>query len=173
MKNCIRITSHSLLIALSLLVAACGFQLRGSIDLPDGIEPLVITGIKESDAFYNPLSNLLNASSINLTDSESDANHQLNIISRTQDKRSAALGENARIIEYQLMETLVFELKNRQGKAILGPSTITERRILPNDPNKVVSTAEEEKILRREMLQNLAAKLTRQLRSFDYSQSHL
>ena len=39
---------------------------------------------------------------------------------------------------------------------------------MPNDPNKIVSANEEEKILRREMLQNLAAKIARQLQSINF-----
>lgn len=171
MNDRIQLVSKLLLISACLIASACGFQLRGSVDLPKGIEPIVITGINQSDAFYNTLNNLLNASNIQLADNISDANHQLNIVSRKQDKRTAALGDGARVAEYQLTETLVFELKNKKGEPILGPSSITERKIIPNDPNKVVSSGEEEKILRREMLQNLAAKLTRQLQSFDYPQT--
>lgn len=167
-RKCI---STTLFLATLLLLTACGFQLRGSVELAEGIEPIAIAGLDSSDPFSSQLKNLLSAYGVQLTDNPAEANHWLVVVDKKQDKRSVALGEGARVAEYQLTETISFELQNKQRKTLLGPNKITERRIIPNDPNRVASTSEEEKILRREMLQNLAAKLTRQLQSYDFQRS--
>ncbi|WP_101757571.1 LPS assembly lipoprotein LptE [Oceanicoccus sp. KOV_DT_Chl] len=153
----------------SLLVSACGFHLRGNINLPAGVEPIIITGLQNSGSLAIELRNELMANGITITTAPEEANYQLAISKAASDKRITAVGERARAIEYQLEQTVVFELLNAKGQRVLGPSTIIERRIMPNDPNKVVSTYQEEAILRREMLKNLGAKIARQLRSFDYT----
>ncbi|MGK0499448.1 MAG: LPS-assembly lipoprotein [Oceanicoccus sp.] len=160
-----------LLLSIMLIISGCGFQLRGAIDLPTGVEPILVSGLSDSDPFSIALLNLLSASGID-ADNEirngKNYNYQLVIIEKSRDKRTAALGESARVAEYQLAETVEFELRDANAKVVLGPSSIVERKIMPNDPNKVVSTNEEEKILRQEMLENLASKLTRQLSNFNY-----
>ncbi len=158
-------------LCLILLLSACGFQLRGTVELPEGVEPIYIGGLSSSGQLSIELRNLLSAYGVELNRDAAQANYQLIILEQTTDKRTASLGAGARVAEYQLIESVSFELRNSQGSTVLGPHELTQRKIMPNDPNKVVSTAEEEKILRREMLQQLAAKIARQLRAFDYQAS--
>ena len=158
-------------LSLALLLSACGFQLRGNVDLPDGVEPIYIGGLNTSGQLSIELRNLLTAYGIELSSDSAQANYQILISEQKTDRRTASLGAGARVAEYQLIESVSFELRNKKGRTVLGPITLTERKIMPNDPNKVVSTAEEEKILRRDMLQQLAAKIARQLRAFDYQSS--
>ena len=159
----------SLLLIITIMTAGCGFQLRGKVNLPEGVEPLFIGGIAASSQLAIELRNSLGTYGVALTETADDAQYKLNILKQKKDKRSASLGQNAKVVEYQLIDELSFELRNTKGERVLGPKTITERKILPNDRNKVVSSKNEEDLLRREMLQNLAAKIARQLRNFDYS----
>lgn len=153
-----------ILIALTLMLNACGFHLRNSISLPADVEPIYIEGA--SNKLYVALRNSLSASGIELSEDSESANHILSITKQVQDKRSSALGEGARVIEYLLIETISFELQNKAGNIVFGPSTISERNAMENDANKVVSSQQEEQILRKEMQQNLANKILRQLQTY-------
>ncbi len=164
-----KIARLSLVFLTTLMITACGFQLRGAVDLPEGVEPIYISGLSSSGQLAIEMRNLLNAYGIDLTNNADEANYQLVILKQDSDRRTASLGEGARVAEYQLIESVSVELRNEKGVVVLGPNNITERKIMPNDPNKVVSTGEEERLLRREMLQRLAAKVARQLQAFDYS----
>jgi LPS-assembly lipoprotein len=154
-----------------LVVSGCGFQLRGSVDLPKGVEPIYIADVGSSSQVVIELRKLLTAYGVTLTTEPKQANYQIAILEQRADKRTAAIGEGARITEYQLIETVSYQLLNEKKQTVLGPNTITERKIMPNDPNKVVSSSKEEAILRRDMLRNLAAKIARQLRAFKYPSS--
>jgi LPS-assembly lipoprotein len=154
-------------IILTLLISACGFQLRGNVALPAGVEPIYIGGLNNNQLSIE-LRNLLSASGIKLTSNPAQAQYSLLILAQNSDRRAATLGEGARVAEYQLIETASFKLLKANGQTVLGPNQLSERKIMPNDPNKVASTAEEENLLRREMLQRLAEKIARQLQSFDY-----
>lgn len=156
-------------IIVCFFISACGFQLRGKVALPAGVEPIYIAGLNANSQLAIELRNLFSASGIKLSTDTVDANYTLNILSNKAEKRSTALGERARVIEYQLIEIVQYEMLNHQKEKVFGPNTITERKIMPNDPNKVASSNEEEKILRREMWQNLAAKIARQISAYDFN----
>ena len=90
------------------------------------------------------------------------------ITNRDSQTRTLSLGGGTTAAEYQLTETATFELHNKQAEIVLGPRTITQRNIMRNDPNQVLSSGEEEQLVRREMLTNLAAQIARQLAAFNY-----
>jgi LPS-assembly lipoprotein len=150
--------------ALALITSACGFHLRNSMSFSAGVEPIYIT--TTSNELYVALRNSLNASNVALSDNIESASHILTITKLVQDKRSSALGEGATIIEYLLIETITFELQEKNGKVVFGPATISERNTMENDSNKVVSSQQEEQTLREEMRKNLANKLLRQLQTY-------
>ncbi|MDB4470882.1 LPS assembly lipoprotein LptE [Deltaproteobacteria bacterium] len=150
------------------LISACGFQLRGTVDLPTGIEPFYIGSNNINDVTYIELNNIFNANSLALTEDITAANYQLIITKQKSDRRSTAVGIDGRTAEYQLLETATYELKDKQGRIASGPIEITERSILQNNPNQVISTESEEKLLRTEMKRNLARKIARQISKFDF-----
>lgn len=153
---------------LSVLVAGCGYHLRGTVDLPAGIAPVYIGGINQDEPLSVALGNLLKASGVAVAADAGEGKYQLIILDQKQSRRTATLGEGARAAEYQLLESVEFELRDTRGQRVFGPNTLTERRVISNDPNQVASSTESENIQRREMLQSLAAKVARQLQSFDF-----
>lgn len=159
-----------LLVSLLLisLISACGFHLRGTVDLPTGIEPFYISSNNTHDVIYIELNNIFNANGLLLTKDPAAANYQLVITQQKADRRSTAVGIDGRIAEYQLLETATYVLKNKKGLIASGPSEITARRTLQNNPNQVISTESEEKLLRTEMKRNLARKIARQISKFDF-----
>lgn len=159
-----------LVLTVVLLVSACGFQLRGSVDLPAGVEPIFIGGEHANSQLGIDVRNLLNGNDIKLADTQQAANYRLIISERNSEIRTLSLGGGTTAAEYQLTETATFELYNKQSELVLGPRTITQRSILRNNPNQVLSSGEEEQLLRREMLTNLASQIARQLSAFNYDQ---
>jgi LPS-assembly lipoprotein len=150
------------------LISGCGFHLRGKVDLPLGIEPFYISSKNTNDVIYIELNNIFNANGLTLTEDPTAANYQLVITKQKPDRRSTAVGIDGRTAEYQLLETATYVLKDKKGRVASGPIEITERRTLQNNPNRVISTESEEKLLRTEMKRNLARKLARQISKFDF-----
>lgn len=159
---------------LSLTLSDCGFHLRGSLDfqLPEGVEPIFIGSSNANNQLHNELQKLLKAYQVRLTENITEANHQLTILEQKTDRRTASIGRGARAAEIQVTNIVSFQLVDKQGNMILGPITLTERRILQNNPNNVASTRSEEALLQREMLTNLASKIARQVSSANYQHIH-
>lgn len=157
-----------LIALLTHLLSACGFQLRGAIDLPEGIEPFYLYSADENDLLFIELKNIFKADNLVLTDNPADANYQLLITRQKSDRRSTSIGNDGRIAEYQLIERVTFVIKDKNAAIASGPNEITDRQILENNPNRVISTESEEQLLRNEMKKNLARKVARQVSQFDY-----
>jgi LPS-assembly lipoprotein len=145
---------------LSALLTACGFQLRGQLNLPDNIEPIFISAANSQLGIE--IRNLFSSNNIALTDQAGDANYKLVLLQQERDRRTLSVGADANAVEYQLIETAVFAIEDGSGKVVLAPKTLTERRVMRNDPDQVVSKGEEEALIRNEMLRSLAAKIVRQ-----------
>ena len=156
-KNCCVLLG---VVCLTLALSGCGFQLRGTIDLPNGIEPIFI---RADEPLLSQLQNTLAINGVALADRASDANHQLSVGEQRSDSRILSLAEDARVAEYQLTEWVTISIRNRQGETVFGPVELRERAILRNNPDQIVSTGRERRLLQEEMQRNMADKVARQL----------
>ena len=153
------------LLLLTTALASCGFALRGNVALAPGIEPLHIDHI--GGQLEIELRTLLTSSGVQLSQDLQQASTQLVIRKQKSGRQSTALGEGARVIEYQLTESVSFALRYNSGENIFSSGKLMERKIMENDANKIASSNAEEEILRREMVQNLAATIVRQLATIE------
>ena len=150
------------LATLLTLLTACGFQLRGQTELADHIQPVFINDESNSSLGIE-VRNLLNINNIQLAQNAASANYKLTILEQRSDRRNLSIGANANAVEFQLIETATFVVQDKENQTVVGPKTITERRIMRNDPDQIISKGEEEALTRSEMERNLASKIARQL----------
>ncbi|MGK0442167.1 MAG: LPS-assembly lipoprotein [Pseudohongiellaceae bacterium] len=186
----LKATTHLITLCVIILMSGCGFQLRGNIDFPTGVEPISIHAQNPYSNFTVALKNSLSSQQVNIASlpkksATSIANlppssktttlttdgFQIHILSRNKERRTLTLGAGATVAEYQLIEDVTFDLRNPNGKVVMGPITVSERKTIPNDPDKVVSTDQEANITSHEMLQVLAQKLARQVSRFNFEQA--
>lgn len=142
-----------------LLSSGCGFQLRGTTSLPENLQPLYL---RADSSLRTELLNALQAADIEISTSLQAANSVL-VVESDSDKRMLSLAEDARVAEYQLLETVTVSLQDRKQQTLYGPITVRDRSVLENDPDKVVSTDREQQLLLDEMRRSLADKVVRQL----------
>ncbi len=162
---------QQLLVLLALLaLSACGFQLRGSVDFSPALDPLYVSGESPNSNLNIDVKNLLDAYGAELSRSSSDAKYQLLISAAASEQRTIAIGDGAKAVGFQLTESASFELRNRQGVIVMGPSIVIERQTINNDPDQVASSSSIAGLTRNEMRKNLAQKIVRQLYTYDPSQ---
>lgn len=151
-----------------LALSACGFHLRGQVQLPQDMQPVYINPKSISNDIVVELRNVLRTAGITLTSDATKANLVVNLFDDDNERRTLAVGSGTRAAEYQLFESVHYEVRAKQGKTLIGPRRLVEQRVLANNPNEVVSTDSERQLLRQEMRQRLAQKIAGQLRDFDY-----
>lgn len=161
-----RLSMTILVLASSLLLAACGFQLRGSDAVAPELQPLYIGGASPNSGLGQVLRQQFNLRGTELSSTAAAANYQLILLEHERDSRTLTLDPRANTGELALTERASFELRNSRGEVVLGPIMVEERRVMVDDPDRRVDRDNEASILRNEMLQDLAGRILRRLQAY-------
>ncbi|WP_027328587.1 LPS assembly lipoprotein LptE [Marinimicrobium agarilyticum] len=153
-----------LLVILSL-VAACGWQLRGTVALSSLTDTLHITGQDTYGPLLTELRNRLQADDITLTDTPSEARYTLDIVQEQTEKRVAALGSDALAGAYELTLTAQFNVLDSRGIPIASRLTSQITRSYNASAASAGSSSQEEMLLLSEMREELAQQILRQLQA--------
>ncbi len=150
------------LLILTLAITACGWRLRGTLTLPEGLESIQIVDNANSSFLSKQLTQLLVANGVALVDANPDM--FIVLIEEREDKRIIAVGSNTLASEYELSSEARYFINDAEGKMLTPESTVSVVRSYEFNENDVVSKAEEERIIQQEMRRELAQQIIRRLR---------
>ncbi|GAB1263799.1 hypothetical protein NBRC116493_30480 [Aurantivibrio infirmus] len=150
------------LLVLTLAITACGWRLRGTLTLPEGLESIQIVDNANSSFLSKQLTQLLVANGVALVDANPDM--FIVLIEEREDKRIIAVGSNTLASEYELSSEARYFINDAEGKMLAPESTVSVVRSYEFNENDVVSKAEEERIIQQEMRRELAQQIIRRLR---------
>lgn len=156
-----------LLIAALVVTSACGWRLRGSVSLPEGISAVQLTQADNPVEFRQSLTRLLETNGVTLVETGGEAQLVLNIGALNQRQRVGATGGNTLVTEYELNMEVPFSVQDGQGNTLLPRDTATNIRNYEFDQNDAASMEEEQRLIEREMYRDLAQQIVRRLRFID------
>lgn len=158
-----------LLIALgaSSILAACGFQLRGSAQLPFSTLHVIGAG---NTPLGQELRRSLRTSNVRLEDTPGQAEATLQILSEIRDRLILSLGGQGRVREYSLRYRLAYQLTGKSG-VITPPTEILLRRDISFNDNEALAKESEEAMLYRDMQTDAVQQLIRRLQATKLSAS--
>jgi len=146
---------------LTLLLAACGFQLRGIANLP--FESLYVDG-GGNPALAAEISRAIRSGTqAKLSDKAADAQVVLQVPAAAREKRILALSGAGRVREYELIYRVGFRLMDREGRDLIGTQPIELRRTMLYDDAQVLAKEQEEALLYRDMQNDVLGQLMRRL----------
>ena len=151
-----------LILLLVVVLSACGFQLRGSYNLP--WETLAIGGVPENNELYFQIKRGLEASSQTkvITDAK-QARATLVILQNLQHKAILSLSGKGLVREFQLTRTFMYRIQDAEGKEVLPASQIVLQRDMTFDDERIFAKEAEEAMIWREMQQDMVQQLLRRL----------
>ncbi|MEP5763196.1 MAG: LPS assembly lipoprotein LptE [Halieaceae bacterium] len=152
-----------LLIVLMSLLSACGFHLRGSINLPPAWNDLHLASASPNSELARAFRDRLENAGISWRD-RADANYTLVLGTERFDRRNLTIGGNARASEFELKMTTSLQVTDRAGNELMPETDVSSYKIITNDPENVSGKLEESRLLRREMRDELVQQLMRKLR---------
>jgi LPS-assembly lipoprotein len=153
------------ILMLCFSLTACGFHLRGSYNIPSTIKHLELK-LDTNSALYFPLRDALQQASIQLDASD----YTLEILEDSLNKQTTNTDSRAKAAEYTLYYTVVYHLKNNETKTIYPERRLLLRRSYQYDTTAIVGKTAEEETLIRELYQDAAQQILRQLSSFQPTQ---
>lgn len=151
-----------ILLVMSTLVSACGWHLRG-IQSIGNIESLYLSAEDRHGSLAKEFQRFAEANEIALLDNPQDAQYRLMILRESDEKRTISVGNDALASEYEI--TLATDFRIERGEEVLIPNArASVSRSYNHDPNDILSSNEEEQLLRREMRVQLIQQILRRLR---------
>ena len=151
--------SSLILLSAALLLASCGFHLRGQASLP--FESIYVSG---SPVFANQLKRAVRAGSqTRVTDNPKDAEVTLQILSELRERVILSLSAAGRVREITLRYRLSYRLTDSKGKEYILPTELVLRRDLTYSDTDVLGKEQEENLLYRDMQNDAVQQVVRRL----------
>lgn len=154
-----------MLIALpaAAVLAACGFQLRGTIDLP--FDTLFVEGMPYSP-FTGQLKRSIAASGgTRLSATTKDAAAIVYLMSEAQDRTILAVSGAGRVREMQLRYRLTFRVTDPAGKVWLAPAEVLVLRDMTYDDTQILAKEGEAQMLFKEMQNDAVQQVLRRIQA--------
>ena len=143
----------------TLMLSACGFELRGAADL--AFKSIYIQG--PNYTVSKDLRKALAINDVTIVNNAKDADLLLEFLSETYDRRILSLSGRGRVTEYELLYNLNFRIKAAASE-LWGPvQTIEGRRDFSYDDTQVLAKSYEEARLREDMQADAVREIMRRL----------
>jgi len=158
-------------LAAVMLLAACGFAMRGVTPLP--FDSLYV-GVPENTRFGADIRRSLRAASpdTRLVDSPKEAAAILQVVDNSRSLREVALNAQGRVEEYELGINFTFRLITNKGAAILPDTSLSIYREMPYDDQVVQAKETQMEDLYQSMQSALVSRLLRRLTAPDVHASY-
>lgn len=148
------------MLAIIVLLGACGFQLRGAALLPQSMERVYLQAADLNSPLVQKLEQSLRQSGAEVVPSPFEATATLRIIEDTADERVLSVSSSGQPQEYELYHTVVFDMANDNG-VILQPTSLTLTRDYFFDEQDILGKAEDAAFLQDALVEDVARSIVR------------
>ncbi len=158
-----RYLSNTVVIVALMIIAGCGFQLRGAVELPESIKTMYVQGLNLQRGIGRTLKRHLVSNGIVVMDDYQKGNAVLDILENKTERRVLSVGSNAKVREYELYGRLTFKVTDGSGNVLAEEQSVEAQQDYQFNQDEVLATGEEENALREELEQRLVRSLMRRL----------
>lgn len=153
-------------LGISVLLAACGFRLKGATPLPF---QTLYTNIAENSSFGMAMRRAIMAASpgTRIVEDPAQAEVRLVQLGNNQRLRELSIDADGRVEEYELNLEFVFQLVDASGHLIIPPTTLRAVRELPYDDTVVQAKQSEITTVFQQMQQSMVDRVVRLLSAPD------
>ena len=150
-----------LLTLASLLIAGCGFQLRGQADLPFERIYVETEGFSLFAAELRRVVQTGNA--VEVMDTAEQAQVVLKVLADRREKTILSLSRSGSVSEFQLLYQVSYRVMDNRMKDLVAPSEISLRRIMTYDDTEILGKESEEQMLFSDMQDDAVQQMLRRL----------
>jgi len=150
-------------VALILLVSvtACGFHLRGQLELPAAMAATYIETNGVNADLVKRLRNSLKSNGAVVTANRTEATAVLRLLNDSYDRRVLSVGGGRKIREIELHYAIRFELAEVGGDRLVAPQTVELFRDYTYDEDDVLGKQGEEANIREDMIREAGDRVLR------------
>jgi len=156
-----------LVVSMLLLLAGCGFHLRGEVSLSAELQRIHIKGVSQYSTLGTALKRSLRSQGVEIVDSPTAASAILKISEPDYSRRLLSVNAvSGKVNEYEIQYSLNVTLLDRGGKVLLKQQQLRQLRDFTFDRDRVLGKGNEEARLRTDMERDLAAQVLRRLQAY-------
>src|SRR5690349_1581025 len=152
-----------LLLPPALLLAGCGFRLRGQAGLP--FDVLYIEAPLTSTFAVQLRRAIGSGSKTRITNNPAEADATLKVLAEVREKEILALSGGGRVREFQLRYRVSYEVVDKSRAVLSPPRDILMRRDFSFNDQDTLSKESEEALLYRDMQTDAVQQLMRRLQA--------
>jgi len=156
-------SSFIIMLTAATLLSACGFQLRGTAQLP--FNSIYVQAPPTSQLATQVRRAVQAGSSTRLTDAPEQAEVILQIVSEAQEKQILSLSGGGRVSEFLLRYRVLFRLTDSKNREHIPASEIVLQRDFSFSDDQALAKEAEEALLYRDMRSDAVRQLVRRLQS--------
>lgn len=150
------------LMTTALLLSACGFHLRGQYAMPNHLQALTLTVPAAHGALKSELELALERVNVSTVGGDTE----LEVVREVLTKQTTTVDSRAKAAEYTLIYSVDYRTHLKTAKAPGKTQSLILRRGYQYDSTSVVGKSTEEENLVRELRQDVARQIVRQLRNW-------
>jgi LPS-assembly lipoprotein len=151
------------LLAAALLLASCGFQLRGTAPLP--FTSLYVQAPVTSALAGQLRRAVLASNGTRIAEAPTEAQVILQILSETQEKQILSLTGGGRVSEYQLRYRVGFRLTDSKNREHIPATELLLKRDYSFSDEQALAKEQEEALLYRDMRNDAVQQLVRRMQA--------
>lgn len=150
-----------LILGLSLVLAGCGFKLRGAQQLP--FETIYLGFPPNSPLGAELARNIRAGTSTQIVDDRAKAQAVLDVLGEARERDVLSVSAQGRAREFQLRYRVQFRLQDGKGRELIAPTQIAVQRDISFNEAQVLAKESEEALLYRDMQTDVVQQLLRRL----------
>jgi LPS-assembly lipoprotein len=147
--------------ALALVLSGCGFQLRGTADLP--FDTIYVPPAYAPGIVLDLRRNIQAGTKTALVDDVKKADAVLEFAQEQRDRVILSLASTGRVREYQLRYRVAFRVHDGKGSEFVPLSLVQLTRDITYNDSDVLSKEAEEQLLYRDMQSDMVQQIMRRL----------
>ncbi len=145
------LTKNAVILSLALLLSACGYHLRGALELPANLKNVYVEG--GSVPLLDQFKQSLKSTSAQLSTTRKGAGLVIKVFNEDFSRRVLSLSSRGKSNEFELLYRLDYEFANASDAKLMEQQTVEIRREYYNDQQFVIAKDNEEAVIRNEMYQ--------------------
>jgi len=154
------LSSRAAVLALALVLAGCGFRLRGTAEVP--FQTLYVPNATSGIAL-DLKRNIQAGTHARVVDDAKGADAVLQFTEETRSKEILSLTAQGRVREFQLRYRVGFRVHDGKGQEFLPASTIQLTRDVTFNDTEILAKEQEEQLLFRDMQTDMVQQILRRL----------
>jgi LPS-assembly lipoprotein len=153
------------ILAILLLVSACGFKLQTRAELPSEMQRTRLEIVLPYSEFARRLETLLEQGGVEIVIAPQGV-AVLEVPRNESRKEIQSIGDNARVREFLVRHTVQFRLLDSDGTELIPLQTLEQSRVYSFNEQDILAAEREEEFLRNELADSLARMAVRRLGTY-------